>query len=212
VHSFINFNSKGFRMIKLLADEQVKSEEGPRHGSWELGEDCDLFIEWHFRGIASQVRHHRYAQLASTEAWQLVERDHDMVENITFLFPVAQSTTQAPPDFLHFASSPPCRWGESNEGIAACKLAPRGQSIVLREDGSVKFNVGSPHGSWHRGDNGDLVVNWRVKGEEEKTKNHRYRKLPFTDAWHLIYRGGYSVDDVTLLLPISAPLRSMLRQ
>ena len=80
-------------MIELLADKQVKSEEGPNRGSWKLGEDDDLIIEWHFRGDASQVRHHRYAQIPSTQAWQLMERDHDMVENITFLLPVARSTT-----------------------------------------------------------------------------------------------------------------------
>ena len=179
-------------MIELLADKQVKGEEGPKHGSWKLGEDDDLIIELHFRGDASQVRHHRYAQLASTEAWQLVERDHDMVENITFLFPVARSTTHAPLDFLHFADSAPRCWEK-------LKL------LALRDDGSVKINAGSPHGSWHRGDNGDLVVNWHFKAEEDKIKNHRYHKLPYTDAWRLIYRNGYSIHDVTLLLPISAP-------
>ena len=105
VHSFINFCSNRFGNIELFADKQVKAEKGPKHGSWKLGEDDDLIIEWHFRGDASQVRHHRYAQIPSTQAWQLMERDHDMVENITFLLPVAQSTTHAPPDFLHFANS-----------------------------------------------------------------------------------------------------------
>ena len=192
VHSFINFCSNRFGNIQLLADKQVKPEKGPKHGSWELDEDDDLIIEWHFRGNAPQVQRHRYAQIPSTQAWQLMERDGDSVDNITFLLPVVvfQETTHAPLDFIHHAQSAPWRCG---------KFKP----MALREDGSVKFDGVSPHGSWHREDNGDLVVLWHFNGDEAKIRNHRYHKLPYTDAWRLIYREGYSIQDVTLLMPIT---------
>ena len=78
--------------------------------------------------------------------------------------------------------------------------------MALGEDGSVKFNKGSPHGSWQREDNGDLVVDWHFSGDADKTKKHRYHKIPYTDAWRLIYRNGCSMQDVTLLLPLHASL------
>ena len=156
-----------------------------------------MIIDWHFRSNASQVRRHRYAQIPSTQALQLMERDHDLVDTITFLLPVVQGTTHAPLDFIHHAHS-------AQRGCHYFK------PMALREDGSVKFDEGSPHGSWHREDNGDLAVTWHFNGDEDKAKNHRYHKLPYTDAWRLIYRDGCSIQDVTLLLPISAPLRPML--
>ena len=182
VHSFINFSSNRFGNIKLLADKQVKAEKGPKHGSWKLGEDDDLIIEWHFRGSASQIQRHRYAQIPSTKAWQLMERDGDSVENITFLLPVVvfRETTHAPLDFIHHAQSAPWCCG---------KFKP----MALREDGSVKFDGVSPHGSWHHGDNGALVAKWQCYGEEDYIQTHCYHKLPQTDVWRLAFRGAHSV-------------------
>ena len=128
-------------------------------GPWKFGEGGDLIIDWH-----------RYAQIPSTQACQLMERDHDLVDNITFLLPVAQVTTHAPHNVIHHAHS-------AQRGCHYFK------PMALREDGSVKFDEGSPHGSWRREDKGDLVINCHFNGDEDKTEDHRYHKDPNARAW-----------------------------
>ena len=190
VHSFLNFNSEGFVMVALLADRKVKAEQGPKHGSWERGEDGEYIIEWHHGGIPSEVRRHRYATIRCTQAWQLMERegDRNLVDNVTFLFSVAQRATPEPVDFLQH---------EHQSGFSHLKL------MELQEDGFVIFHEGSPHGSWRRENYGDLAINYLSNEYEVQTKNYRYHKIPYTHVWRLLYCDGLSVQDVTLLLPIS---------
>ena len=147
----------------------------------------DLIVWWHWCGFAPQVRRHRYAKVASTRAWQLVERDHEMVNNITFLLPVAQEPTHVPLDFRHHDY----RGGRQYWEV-----------LALRADKFVQVDDGFLHGSWYREDHGDLVVNWHYNGEEDKIKNHRYHKVPYTDAWRLLYRDGASTWDGAILLPM----------
>ena len=175
--------------LELLGDKQVQAEKGSKHGSWDLGEDDELTIVWHFQGDGPLVRRHRYARIPSTEAWQLLELEDDPVDTIAFLFPPARDTTHAPLNFIHHARCAPWHGGKF-------------KTMALREDGSVKFNDVSPHGSWQRGFNEDLVVNWHFNADADNLKNHRYHKLPFTDAWRLVHREGCSIHDDTLLIPM----------
>ena len=190
VHSFLHFNSDGFVMVALLADRKVKAEQGPKHGSWERGEDGEYIIEWHHGGIPSEVRRHRYAKNRCTQAWQLMERegDRNLVDNVTFLFPVAQGETPEPVDFLQH---------KHQSGLSDFKL------MELQEDKLVIFHEGLPHGSWRRQKYGDLVINYLSNEDEAQIKNHRYHKTPYTHVWRLLSCNGFFVQGVTLLLPIS---------
>ena len=182
-------------MVALLADRKVQAEQGPKHGSWNRGEDDEYIIEWHHGGIPSEVRRHRYATIRCTQAWQLMERegDRNLVDNVTFLFPVAQGETPEPVGFLQH---------KHQSGLSDFKL------MELQEDKLVIFHEGSPHGSWRREEYGDLVVKYLSNEDEVQmnifpTKNHRYHKIPYTHVWRLLSCDGLFVQDVTLLLPIS---------
>ena len=188
VRSFINFTSHSFLKIDLLPDKQVKTETGPIHGFWEDGEDDEeLIVWWHWRGNWREVRRHRYAKVASTRAWQLVERCHAIVRNGAFLLPIAQEPTHVPLDF---------RLHDYRGGSQYWKV------LALRADKLVQVDDGLLHGSWDQEEHGDLVVNWHHKSEEDKIKSHRYRKVPYTDAWRLLYRDGRSICHGTILLPM----------
>ena len=178
--------------IELLqANKQVQAEKGSRHGSWKFGEDDDLIVCWHFRGRFHQIKRHRYARIPSTDSWQLVEvGDFTQASQIplTFLFPVAQGTTDSPLNFIHHA-----RLAPQHDG----KFRP----MALLEAGTVQFKEDEPHGSWYKGCNGDLVVHWECNGEADNIKKHRYHKLPQTNVWRLSFLEAYSVQDDTLLIP-----------
>ena len=184
-----------FGKIELLADLKVQAETGPRHGSWRFGENDDLIVCWHFQGRDRKILRHRYALIDNTGAWQLVEVGdfmHAAQIPLTFLFPVAQGTTHAPSplNFIHHARIAPKHGGNF-------------KTMALQEDGLVQFEEVTPHGSWHHGDNGELVVNWQCEGDEAYIMNHRYQKLPQTDVWRLAFRGSHSVLNDTLLIPRS---------
>ena len=167
--------------LELLADHQVQAEEGSKHGSWNFGVDEDLYVCWHYRGIVPKILRHRYARIPDTSAWQLVEVGdftHASQIPLTFLFPVAQGTTDSPLNFIHHAQLAPQHVG---------KFRP----MALLGDGTVQFKEDEPHGSWYHGCNGEV----------DYIKKHRYHKLPQTDVWRLSFLEAYSVQDDTLLIP-----------
>ena len=179
--------------LELLADHQVQAEESSAHGSWNYGVDEDLHVCWHYRGIVPKILRHRYARIPDTSAWQLVEvgdLTHAAQFPLTFLFPITQGTTHAPSplNFIHHAQVASWHGGKF-------------KTMALQENGLVQFEEVTPHGSWYHGDNGDLVVSWQCEGVVDYIKTHRYHKLPQTDVWRLAFKGAYSVQDDTLLIP-----------
>ena len=73
--------------------------------------------------------------------------------------------------------------------------------MSMRESGDVVYNNGAPHGSWRHDDNdGAIVATWNHTGRNEANVDHRFYKVPHTNAWRLFYRDGRSIQDATLML------------
>ena len=183
---FINFTTHRFQRIELLKNKKVQAARGGPHGSWELRADGGFTIDWHFRGFEHQTREHKYVPIAHTRAFELFEVDEIRSSDVTFLLPVEPGIKRDSYDFIYHGQS----------GQQAFK------SMSMRESGDVVYNNGAPHGSWRHDDNdGAIVATWNHTGRNEANVDHRFYKVPHTNAWRLFYRDGRSIQDATLMLP-----------
>ena len=176
-------------MIELLENKHVKVDNSTQHGFWEFGERDELLIRWYYRGNVSEPRRDSYAPIPSTKALQLIALPGSAVE-YEFLLPVARERTLVTLDFMYHCCHAK-KWDF--------------HFIALQEGGVVSFSEGRLNGRWHLEDSGALVINFQFNadGNADNIKEYRFHKLPHTDAWRLLYLGGASIQDVTLLLPYS---------
>ena len=89
--------------------------------------------------------------------------------------------------------------------------AGKTDNMELGPDGRVKWDGGDWHGAWYEV-NGNLVITWDCRAQEDNVKTHFYRRIHGDVAgWELMERDGLTIPHKPqhpqrcLLLPKRVP-------
>ena len=63
------------KRIELLYNRKVRFDNGEAHGRWELEDDLDLYIAFHYAADTSKMKNHHFKRISRTDDFVLFSKD-----------------------------------------------------------------------------------------------------------------------------------------